>query len=232
MNKLHRLSLIGSISLVLSGCALLPQPDVEPPTTAAPPLRIEIPVGSTRYEVDRAELVIHTFRAGWLQGQAHNHVMTTDRLSGDIYLADPLESSAAIVSFRPWDLILDDPAARAAAGPGFESERSAADIEATRTRMLGPRGFHTNDFPFVLAEVRWHDEDHAAVHIALRGDRFVFVVPLQWTIEGERIEVDADFELSHRALGLTPYSAFAGAIAVADRIRVQLSLSASLSGPV
>ena len=43
----------------------------------------------------------------------------------------------------------------------------------------------------------------------------------------DELEAQADFELNHQILGISPYSAFGGAIGVAEPIRVQLRLSAS-----
>lgn len=231
MNKLHRL-LICLAPLALSACALLPQPDVYPPSVTKPTIQPEVPTGAARYAFERAELVIHTYRAGWLKSRAHNHVMMTDRVGGSLYLTDPIEQSAAHLYFRPWDLVLDDPAARAAAGPGFESIRTPDDIAATRARMLGPKGFDSNVHPFVIAEIRWLSDVQVAVTLLFRGNRYPVEVPVTWTTVGNRIQVHADFELSHRDLDLAPYSVFAGAIGVADPIRIQLTLSATRAGSV
>lgn len=210
----------------LTACALLPQPGIDPPTAQTPTLPTESAADAVRYRVEKAELIIHTYRGGWLSGMAHNHVMTTTDLQGDIHLAPAIESSQAVLYFRPYDLILDDPVERVAAGEGFESVRTEQDISATRTRMLGPNGFHSNAHPFVLTEVGWLDETQVELAIELRGERVDLQVPVTWSLEGDRIQVSADFETGHRVLGLKPYSAFAGAIAVADPIRIQLKLSA------
>jgi hypothetical protein len=224
-----RLYPVGPLALfgILSGCALLPQPEVMPPDQSPPADPGSMLERASTYAIDQAELEIHTFRAGWLSGLAHNHVLQTDAVGGRIHLTDPLERSEAWLTFRPWDLMLDDPAARAAAGPGFESSRTEADITATRKRMLGPRGFDSNHYPWVSVHVSWKDADHVALEIHLRGNSYSQVAPVNWSRDGNLIRLEADFELSHRALGLAPYSAFAGAIAVADPIRVQLRLSAS-----
>jgi hypothetical protein len=158
--------------------------------------------------------------------------METTRIGGAIHLAEPLEDSTAQMYFRPWDLVLDDPDSRAAAGAGFESERSAEDIAATRTRMLGPKGFHSNDHPWVKVSVSWKTRTEAVLEIDFRDGIYAFDVPLNWSIEGDVLSASADFELSHRALGIRPYSAFAGAIAVADPIRIQLTLSARPASPL
>jgi len=212
------------LCVVLGGCALLPQPEIVEPL-------IETPTGWTSakaasYVVDEAQLILYTYRAGWLKDLAHNHVMTTTKLAGAIDLAEPISHSSASIYFRPWDLILDEPAARAAAGAGFESERTPADIAATRTRMLGPQGFASNDHPFVVIEVSWVNDSRVGLAVSFRDAVVDLEAPVSWSHDQERLSVTADFELSHRTLGIAPYSAFAGAIAVADTISVRLSLSA------
>ncbi len=210
--------------LLLGGCAALPQPEILPPPDG-PPAAYRTPDGpGTLYPIRQAKLILHTYRAGWLAGLTHNHVMETDALRGAVLLGEPSARSRAVLYFRPWDLLLDRPEARAAAGEGFESARSAGDIAATRTRMLGPRGFHANRHPFVVVEVRWVDEDHAALAIRFRDTVHEARVPVRWRLQGNRLEVAADFELRHEDLGIRPYSAFAGALAVAEPIRVQLTL--------
>ena len=224
----QRISVLLTAGLLATGCALLPQPEVLPPADGTPPTAAA-PPDTTHYRLTAAELEIHTFKAGWLAGLSHAHVLETRAVGGDIHLAEPIDSSSARLYFRPWDLELDNPDSRAAAGAGFESARSMEDIAATRTRMLGPRGFYSNEHPWVAIDVRWHDPDRVTLNIHFRDSSHPFTVPLDWSLEDGVINAKADFELSHRALGIRPYSAFAGAIAVADRIRVQLTLSARVA---
>jgi hypothetical protein len=220
-----RLSLLLAAGLLATGCALLPQPEVLPPADGAPPTG-PAPPDTSHYRITAADLEIHTFKAGWLANLSHAHVLETHAVGGNIHVAEPIAGSRARLYFRPWDLELDNPESRVAAGSGFESTRTAEDIAATRTRMLGPRGFHSNEHPWVVIDVGWHDSDRVNLNIHIRDSSHPFIVPLDWSIESGVITAKADFELSHRALGIRPYSAFAGAIAVADRIRVQLELSA------
>ena len=155
--------------------------------------------------------------------------METDRVAGRIHLETPIESSTARLYFRPWDLELDNPESRIAAGAGFESARTAEDIAATRTRMLGPKGFHSNDYPWVVIDVSWQSAETVRLNIRFRDGIYPVEVPLTWSLEEGQLRAAADFELSHRDLEIRPYSAFAGAIAVANPIRVQLELSARQS---
>ncbi len=220
------------LTLASSACALLPQPVVLAPADNIPSDWAASASDPGIIQIDRAELELHTYRAGWLSGLAHNHVIETTALYGDIHLAEPIEGSTARLYFRPWDLVLDDPVSRNDAGAGFESTRTPEDIRATRTRMLGPRGFDSNDYPFVLVTVHWQDKDHAALTLNFRGAQYSFAVPIVWSLSGSQLTARADFEITHGSLGLTPYSAFAGAIAVAEPIRIQFELSATRTPPL
>lgn len=220
------------VLLLCSACALLPQPRIDPPSVALPDPGLSASLPGVSYQIVRAQLELHTFRDGWLSHLAHNHVMQTDAISGAIQLTDPIENSTARLYFRPWDLVLDDPAAREAAGTGFESERTDADIAATRRRMLGPKGFDSNAHPLVTVEVSWLDASQVSLVIQLRGERYRFPAAVTWSRTERGIEARSDLQLSHRELGMKPYSAFAGAIAVADPIRIRLQLSAERARPL
>jgi hypothetical protein len=222
----RRWLLATALTWLIGGCAALPQPDVREPSVTRPPDYSD-PAGRGRlYRIEEARLTLHTYRAGWLSRLAHNHVIETHEVHGAIRLDSPRNRSAGRLYFRPWDLVLDDPGARAAAGPGFESPRSPADVAATRARMLGPRGFDSNEHPFVVVDARWADETHVMLVIHFRATTLDRLVPVAWRLADNRLTASADFELTHTSLGIRPYSAFAGAIAVADPIRVRLTLSA------
>ena len=228
-NKAPRPILLLLSSLALVGCAALPQPDIDAPQADLETVQSALPdeAGSLRYRIDAAKITLKTYRAGWLAGLAHSHVMTTERVVGEILLAEDRSRSVAMVTFRPWDLVLDDPEERANAGAGFESERSQADIEATRTRMLGPRGFDSNVHPFVTTQIRWQAQDEVGIEISFRDDVVSVNAPVRWQEADGRIEATSAFTLTHQDLSLKPYSAFLGALAVAQPIDVSIELSAS-----
>ena len=219
-------ALMTAVVALAAGCAALPQPDILPPSLDAPADYGEPSGPGLLYRIDRAQLTLYTEKSGWLRGLAHGHVIETDAVHGAIRLTDPAPGSTARLYFRPWDLVLDRPESRRAAGVGFESERSAADIAATRARMLGPRGFDSNDHPFVTVDVGWVDEHSAHITIRFRGRVAEQRVPLEFRVLDGQIDARAEFDIGHEALGIRPYSAFAGAIAVAETIRISLVVSA------
>jgi len=229
LSPLSHLTFIVLLFGLLSGCALLPQPPIEPPVDSAPSaerLDIAADADSVPFRIATAELTIKTYRGGWLPGISHNHVMTTDKLGGVIHLSEDRSKSRAIAYFRPYDLVLDDPTTRQQAGIGFESERSEQDILATRTRMLGPAGFASNDYPFVLIRIEPVSLSEVNLEIGFREGIYHHQLPLAWELVDGTLNITGQFKLTHSQLGLKPYSALAGAIGVADDVDVEIVLSA------
>ena len=220
-------------ALLLAGCAALPQPEIAPVTVAVPadfPFERYLRQDQGQvFAVDQSELVIKTYRAGWLKGLAHSHVLTGSTLNGLISVDPAGNASMADLYFRPYDLVLDEPAARAAAGPEFDSVRTDKDIAATRLRMLGPRLLDSNDYPFIRIHVApGPTPDQVLLSIVLRSRTTTMPLPVEWSISAERLEVRASFRLTHADLGLKPYSAFAGALAVAQSVDITLTLRAGV----
>jgi hypothetical protein len=156
--------------------------------------------------------------------------MTTDTLSGFIHIDPESQGSRADLYFRPYDLILDDPKTRADSGPEFSSHRSADDIAATKQRMLGPRQLDSNDHPFIRILVRpGRSEGEVVLEIAVRDQLARKTVPVSWHRDSQGLTVNSKFKIRHDELGLRPYSAFAGALAVAQQVDVSVVLFAQLS---
>lgn len=219
-------------SLLLAGCAALPQPEITPVRELSPDnfpfAYYQQASPADVFKVVAASLTLKTYRAGWLKSLAHAHVMTTDTLTGFVHVDPQGEGSRADLYFRPYDLILDDPEIRAAAGPEFASKRSQGDIVATRQRMLGPRQLDSNGHPFIkILVLPGQTAEEVVLEIAVRGHAARKVVPVTWHLDGGELSVNSEFQLQHRELGLRPYSAFAGALAVAEGIDVLLKLTAS-----
>jgi hypothetical protein len=231
--RLSFCKLVAVIAVLLStGCAALPQPPVHPVTDEVPrdfPIELYRGTGDGRiFRIHDALLTLKTYRAGWLQGLAHNHVMTTTDFFGLVYLSPDPVRSFADAFFRPYDLILDEPAARQAAGVGFESVRTDDDIAATRSRMLGPGLLASNEFPFISVQVSpAPDHDQVVLTLSVRNEKVHKVVPISWTLTQGQLHAESNFQISHTELMLKPYSAFAYALAVADQIDVAVSFKAS-----
>lgn len=219
--------LAGALLLSLAACVAPPRPAGEPgevpPTAAAGRL-----VGA--YEVVASDLAVRVYRDGPLAHLGHNHVIASTAVTGRIALRDPLEASSFSLVLPLDSLVVDDAARRAAAGPDFPDNLTAADKEGTRRNLLGPALFDAARFPVLRLD---------SVAIAAAGGGYLVTArvdvagaqrQLQLPANVERQEADlvirGEFTLTHAELGLTPFSAALGALRVREDMDVTYRLVA------
>lgn len=221
-----------ALALLCSGCALPPRP----PPPAAPAAPIVEPVGPFEaYEIVSSRVEVRVHRDGPMAQLGHNHLIVTDALAGTVQRREPRSDTRFVLELPLASLIVDDPAARAAAGPEFVNEVPQADREATQHNLLGPALFDAARQPVMrlTAEsleggpVDWL----AQVRVSLRGEERTIGVPLSVQIDGEELHVHASFKLHHADLGLVPFSVALGALRVRDEFDVDCRLVAKRDGP-
>ncbi|MEM1436883.1 MAG: hypothetical protein AAGG11_22745, partial [Pseudomonadota bacterium] len=161
-----------------------------------------------------------------------NHVISARGLQGLLRIPDDGQPARTTGAEAPLylplaTLVVDDPAARAAAGADFSSTPSERDRAGTRNNLLGPKVLNAEQYPYLQATVTLLRADLAEVILSVAGHETTHQIPVQIEQrEGDALAVTADFELTHAAIGLTPFSVLGGAIAVADPIRVRLEFAA------
>ncbi len=223
--------------LVLCGC--VPQPHM--PTMRLPAgglpdgfpttFYAQVPA-QARYGVvaERSELTVKVYRAGALATFGHNHVIQ-GHINGFVYLAEDLTDARADLYVRVGDLVVDDAAARAAAGPDFATQPSQSDIAGTRTNMLGPQVLDAEAAPFVTVHVTpihvGAQTTQVQLSLNVRGHLARVPVDVTWHRNGDELSIRGAFSVDHATLGLAPFSAFGGAIRVADRIDIVVSIVAT-----
>jgi hypothetical protein len=179
---------------------------------------------------DESRLEIRTGRTGPLMRLGHNHVITSNRLEGLVFVANDRSQSRADMSVAVESFVVDEPAARAAAGAGFESVPTAADIAGTRANMMGPALLDAARFPRIDARIKPLDVagGRASVNASFTvlGVAHEVQVPAEWRVEGRRLRVSCIFDVTHGGLGLEPFSAVGGALRVADEIGVRVEVVA------
>lgn len=225
----HALSfrrLLGLCSLLLAACSSTPPlPDLPTDAPADFPLARYQPGPGTVLAVQEAELELRVFRGGRLKHLGHNHVITSQALAGLARYSDGDPTQRYADLYLPLEsLRVDEPAARAAAGDAFSSTPSAKDRDGTRRNMLGPKLLNAAQHPYLRVTVRAIEPDRAIIQLLIAGQPSEHEVPLETTLEGDRVGASARFDVTHEALGLEPFSVLGGAIAVADPIEVRLTL--------
>ena len=106
-----------------------------------------------RIDAAASAVRIHVFRGGRAARLGHNHVLSVPGLQGLVLAPSTpeqvLDGAAFELAFRLDELVLDEPALRAALGPGWASTLSAEAIAATRSNMLGAAGLQAEAYPQV-----------------------------------------------------------------------------------
>jgi hypothetical protein len=215
------------LTMLAAGCAV---PPVAPPPPAAE-APAPAPTGPYQgYEVMASRIAIRVYPDGPLAQHGHNHLITSERLTGTVQLREPRTDSRFTLELPLESLVVDDPAARAAAGPDFAKEVPPADREATRRNLLGKEVLDAARQPVLrltAESLQGGPADYRArVRVALRGEERLIDVPLSLQQEDGQLQIRASFELHHADLGLTPFVAALGALRVRDAFQVDCRLDA------
>ena len=177
-----------------------------------------------------SQLSVRVYRDGPMQKLGHDHLITSDGLVGHHRArraahGDPLRTALPLES-----LVVDDEAARAAAGGVFAAPVPQKDRDATRHNMLGAKLLDaaSQDTMRLTAESLTGGPGHSRreVRVSLAGRESVVAAPFSVTIEGDRLKAHADFRLTHADLGLEPFTVALGALRVRDDFDVDLTLEA------
>lgn len=215
------------VVLLAAGCAVPPQ---VPPAALPPAVRAAESLPYEAWNVVASRLEVRVYRDGPMLQLGHNHVITSDALRGVIELRDPRPQSGFTLELPLASLVVDDPAARAAAGPDFANPVPAKDREGTVRNMLGPAVLDATRqavLHLTVDGISGGPTDYAArVRVGLRGEERVVDVPLTVGFEGGLLRIHASIRLHHADLGLAPFSLALGALRVRDDIEIDCRLEA------
>lgn len=225
----------GALPVLAAACALAAcrgaAPVAEPPPSGAPAPTIDRS-SALEYVVDTgaSSLTILVYRAGALASFGHNHVIESRDLQGSVWLDDRRGRSAFELSLPTARLIIDDPAARRAAGEDFPGEIPAEDIEGTRGNMLGERLLKAESFPEILIRSDAVIADSARldvpVTVVVKGESRRLRFPVTLERADGRLTATGETEVTHAELGLEPFSVMLGALSVAEEIRLRYHIEA------
>ena len=227
------------------------------PAPAAPAVAEELtepqtaPEAAETWRLSSGGLVIHVGKTGRLARLGHNHLVSSTQLTGNAWVeAD--QTLRAQVQVLVADLKVDDPSLRAVYNTPsnatwadtYTSIPSAKNIADTRKNMLGPRVLDAKNHPALLvsmtAPAAGAEFDaasagniNATLLITVRGGQSQIPIALLWERTGpDRMAWQTEFKTSHSALGLTPFSALGGALAVADDMTLEVRGVLERSGTV
>lgn len=193
--------------------------------------------GETRvYTVDAAQSEVYwrIYRAGALASFGHSHVISIDELGGTVTLTDDLATTEWSIGFPVAGLVVDDPELRSRYGEEFESVPSEDDKAGTRTNMLTDRVLNGD----VYRDIRLTGTGvngslvsaELPVEIEILGRTIEQTFPATITIGAESLTVEGEHRLTHADLGMEPFTAFGGAVAVGDDIDFSYRIHAVAGG--
>jgi hypothetical protein len=178
----------------------------------------------TVYEVDlsQSEVYWRIYRSGLMARLGHNHIISVGEMSGSIALGDDPAAAEWALTIPVQGLIVDDPDIRARYGDDFSSEPSENDIAGTKQNMLSEGVLNGEMFSDIQIHGTGFDGSLAAamlpVRIELLGRTIETTLPAAIEMQGDAITVSGEFRLTHTDLGMEPFTALGGAMAVGEEI--------------
>ena len=223
-----RLVLCILLPLAVVACAA-PQRGKEPAAPAAPVAAAPAAIAEA-WQVTGSQFVVSVYRDGPMQPPGHDPLITSQAITGQVALREPLTDSRFDLRLPLNSLVVDDPEARNRAGGPFAAPVPDRDREATRRNLLGERVLDAAR----QGELRLTAESisggpgryEARVRVALAGQEHVVAAPFTVAVDGERLVAHADFSLTHAELGLEPFAVALGALRVRADFEVDVTVEA------
>lgn len=199
-------------------------PDAGPAVAEPPP-----PEGPRTFILDakKTQLVIQVFKDGAAAAFAHDHTVHATELSGEV-VADPAhpESSRVSVTVQTKSLVNDDPQVRRQFGldPAVpEKDRRAIDESMKGRDQLDVGRYPTISFVSTAVE-KAGDNIQLTGDFTLHGVTRAIKLPIQVALDGDSLVGDGKVRLKQSDWGITPYSAFLGAVKNKDEIVLNVHL--------
>ena len=189
--------------------------------------------GVTIYRVDpqTSDVRLLVYRDGVLSTFGHNHVISSKDVTGTIHLQPKLAQSRVELDIPVDRLIVDDAAVRRQEGPDFASEPSKDDAAGTRANMLSTALLNAGRFPAIKVTgtsgpIDAKNSGMLDLSVQLVGQDIKLTIPATLKLEGDQLEASGEIELSHRQLGLKPFSALLGSLRVAEQMKFKYRIRA------
>jgi polyisoprenoid-binding protein YceI len=177
-------------------------------------------------------LTILAFRGGTLAKVGHNHVIASHDVSGAFYVPDDVSHSTFELHVPVAQLTIDEPELRAKEGPDFPTDVPDSAKEGTRRNMLGEALLSGMEFPEItlvsqhIEATATDSQVRADVQVSVRGQTRTVSVPVVYSLVNGELTASGDLPIKQTDLGLTPFSALLGALAVQDELRVRFRIVA------
>jgi hypothetical protein len=193
---------------------------------------LDIAPAARRFQVlsDQTQLIVLVYRDGRQANLGHNHVISSDDLQGEIYLADSLQNAALEIRLPVTTMEVDLPEYRADAGNDFPGTLDQDAVSGTRTNMLSEQQLNAAMWPEIMLRSRGVrgtlPESTVRIDIAVRSHIYTLEVPVHLVLADNRITATGSFQVNQTDLGLVPFSVMMGALQVKDQLDIRFSIVA------
>ncbi len=196
----------------------------------------DIEAGVYSIDAARSDIYFLIYKAGALSGFGHNHIVSVGRLKGTVSLHSTFDRSTFEMMIPVNGLIVDDAKLRRVEGKDFSSQPTQSDRDGTRGNMLGKKLLNAGRFPNVRVTGRLDGKAGSQkatlrLSVELLGRVKKLTVPVVLKLTGNRLEASGTRKISHRELGLKPFTALFGALAVAEGMELKYKIRAQRRGP-
>jgi len=240
MVRASRLGVVACAALLAAACStrapepvLLPQKPIAEISTGQPgTAELPIPAGARVFDIDPARSVVTVlvYRAGPLAKFGHNHVVTSGGEAGVAWMGrDPSESGFEI-RIPVASLVVDDPAARAAAGKEFAGEVPESAREGTYQNMTRAEVLDLAGYPDIVVRCAglagtW-GQPVAAADLTIRGVTRRIEIPIELMRTADALSARGSLRIRQTDFGITPFSVGGGAIQVGDELDLRFEIVA------
>jgi hypothetical protein len=187
-------------------------------------------VRTLEIDPDRSVVTMLVRRSGPLARLGHNHVITSAQESGRAWFGPELRESGFEIRLPVSAFVVDDPAARLAAGSEFPGELPVEAREGTHRNMLRAEVLDGAGHPAVVVRASrisgtWQQPVIVA-RITLRGTTREIEVPVELRLDSQSMLAQGTLRVRQSDFGITPFSVGGGAIQVADEVDVRFEIVA------
>lgn len=223
---------LAAVAAVAAGCAGQPE-GAGTPTIRSEHPQIEVPVSARALAIDPAQtqVTLRVYRSGPLARLGHNHAIVSGAERGVVWLGSTPAQSGFEIHVPVSSFVVDDPAARAAAGAEFAGTVPDDARAGTTANMLRAEVLDAGRYPEIVVRAdsvtgTWQQ---AVVHasVQVRDLRRDIDVPVTLTVAGDAVTATGAFQVRQTDFGITPFSVAGGAIQVADVIDVSFTIHAT-----
>jgi len=179
---------------------------------------------------DASSIRVLVYRAGLLSGLGHNHVIASRDINGIVKCSTELQDTLVDIHFPVATLVVDDAELRDLEGDDFPGHLSEKDVQGTRRNMLGRKLLDADNYPEVrIRSVNVSGEPGSLIVVAdatVAGRTSTITFPARVSRSDDQLLISGIARVSHKDLGLKPFTAGFGTLRVHQEMTIQFELLA------